>query len=146
MGKGSKPVAKAMLVCDKVITEAGTGKKSLIGIFENINAYKFPCAHHFLAVYVKLTDANGKYKFRLEMVDLEDNSVIGKGEIPEEIEINDPLVSRELIFNLAALKFKHPGKYEFRIRANDEVFGQKTFLVRQAQMPQRPGGEEAVEG
>ena len=83
MGKPPKPIVNAMLVCDKVITETGTNKKSLIGIFENINAYKFPCIHHFLAVYIKLTDANGRYKFRLELVDLENDSIVGK-DIPSQ--------------------------------------------------------------
>jgi len=137
MGKAAKPIANAMLVCDRVITEAGTNKKSLIGIFENISAYKFPCSHHFLAVYIKLTDARGKYKFRLELVELENNSVIGKAEIPKEIEINDPLKVHDLVFNLAVLKFRQPGKYEFRIYGNDEVFGQKTFLVNKLEKRQQ---------
>ena len=132
----AKPVVNAMLICDRVITEAGTNKKSLIGIFENISAYKFPCLHHFLAVYIKLTDANGKYRFRLELVDLENYSVIGRAEIPKEIEIKDPLRIHDLVFNLAALKFAHPGKFEFRIYGNDEVFGQKTFLINKVEKRQ----------
>lgn len=132
MKKPPKPVTNAMLICDKVITEARTNKKSLIGIFENISAHEFPCIHHFLSVYIKLTDANGSYKFRLELVDLEDNSAVGKTEIPEDIAIRDPLKTHELVFNLVGLKFAHPGKYEFRIFANDEIFGQKTFLVVQS--------------
>ncbi|MFC1644239.1 DUF6941 family protein [Candidatus Omnitrophota bacterium] len=140
MGKLPKPIVNAMLICDKVITETGTNKKSLIGIFENINAYKFPCIHHFLAVYIKLTDANGRYKFRLELVDLENDSIVGKAEMPKEVEINDPLRTHDLVFNLVALKFARPGKYEFRIYANDEIFGQKTFLVNKASERPRETG------
>jgi len=67
------PKANAMLICDSVITDKGTNKKSLIGVFEHINAFKFPCVHHSLAVYIKLTDARGKYRFRLELIDLQNN-------------------------------------------------------------------------
>ncbi len=133
MMKSPKPVVNAMLVCDRVITEAGTNKKSLIGIFENINAFTFPCEHHFLSVYIKLTDANGKYKFGLKLVDLENDSAIGGAEIPKEIEIRNPLATHDLVFNLAKIKFAHPGKYEFRIFANNIVFGHKTFLVHKAE-------------
>lgn len=133
------PKVNAMLICDKTITEAGTNKKSLIGIFENINAYNFPCTHPFLSVYIKLTDANGRYKFLLELVDLETDKPIGRGELPQAIDINDPLITRDLVFNLAALKFTHPGKYEFRIFANDQICGQKTFLVNKAKKKQNPG-------
>ena len=132
MVKSTKPIVNAMLICDKVITELGTNKKSLIGIFENINAFKFPCIHPFLTVYIKLTEANGKYNFRLELIDLLNDTCIGKGEIPKEIVINNPLSTHDLVFNLSSLKFFHPGKYEFRIFYNDEVFGQKTFLIKQS--------------
>jgi len=120
-----------MLICDKVINEAGTNKKSLIGIFESINVAKFPCVHQFLSVYIKLTDANGIYDFCLELYDLENGAVIGRTEMPGKADIKDPLTTHELVFNLNNLNFTHPGKYEFRLFANEEIFGQKTFLVSQ---------------
>ncbi|MEA1964604.1 MAG: hypothetical protein U9O41_05705 [Candidatus Aerophobetes bacterium] len=123
------PELNAMLICDQVITEKETNKKSLIGIFENISAHKFPFGHPSLSLYIKLTGAKGKYKFRLELVDLEKNIIIGKGETPETLNFDDPLRTFELVFGLKMLKFEHPGKYEFRIFANNEIFGQKTFQV-----------------
>ena len=126
-----KPVANAVLICDRVITEEGTKKKSLIGIFEKIGSTKFPCMHYFMAVYVKLTNALGKYVFRLELVDLDKDKVINKAEIAKEILIEDPLGTHELVFNLNGLKFDSPGKYEFRILANSITFGQKAFFVEE---------------
>jgi hypothetical protein len=125
------PKTNAMLICDYVITEEETHKKSLIGIFENIRAAQFPCIHHFLTVYIKLTDAKGDYRFRLELTDLKNNTVMGKSEIPEVIHFESPLATHELVFNLRNLRFDHPGEYEFRIFADDKIFGQKTFLVDQ---------------
>lgn len=135
MVEAPTPKTNAMLICDSVIIEAGTNKKSLIGVFENINAFKFPYVHHSLAVYVKLTVAKGSYRFRLELVDLRKDLVIGKTEIPKFIDIDNPLGTHELVFNLGELKFESAGEYEFRIFANDKAFGQKTFLVRK--MPKR---------
>ncbi|MFH1317874.1 MAG: hypothetical protein ABIH71_02525, partial [Candidatus Omnitrophota bacterium] len=77
------PKLNAMLLCDSIITEIGTNKKSLIGIFENITANNFPCKHFKLSVYIKFTSAQGKYNFRLELVDLSSNKIIGKGIMPE---------------------------------------------------------------
>ena len=48
-----KPHLNAMLICDTVITEVGTNKKSLIGLFENISASSFP-AYPSLSVFVNL--------------------------------------------------------------------------------------------
>lgn len=125
------PKANAMLICDYVITEHETGKKSLIGIFETISAGQFPVIHHTLSVYVKLTDANGNYRFQLDLVDLQNNQVLTKCEIPNELKITNPLKSSELVFNLHGLKFPHAGEYEFQIFSNGRIFGQKTFLVNE---------------
>ena len=123
------PKANAMLICDYVITEKTTNKKSLIGIFENIGAAHFPCRHNSLSVYVKLTEAHGSYRFRLELMDLKNYVSIGKTEMPQDIPIDNPLTSYQLVFNLNGLQFAHPGEYEFRIFANDKIFGQKSFVV-----------------
>jgi len=129
------PKANAMLICDYVITEQGTNKKSLIGIFEHIGTAQFPVVHHSLSVYVKLTEARGEYQFRLELADLKNDRVLSKGDLPGKIHINHPLETRELVFNFMGLKFEEPGQYEFRIYANDRIFGQKVFVV--SQVPNR---------
>jgi len=126
---GPTPKANAVLICDYVITEQGTNKKSLIGIFENINVKRFPCVHHSLSVYIKMTEGQGNYRFRLELVDLQDNQTVGGGELPNEINMPSPLRAHELVFNLKGLKFAHAGEYEFRIFSNDKIFGQKSFVV-----------------
>lgn len=123
-----KPHLNAMLICDTVITEVGTNKKSLIGLFENISASSFPCAHPSLSVFVKFTDALGIYKFALEFVNFYTDIVVAKTEIPE-IDVVDKLASYELVFNLHGIVFNEPGKYAFRIFANGEFVGQKPFMV-----------------
>jgi len=140
------PKTNAMLICDYVITERGTNKKSLIGVFENIGAATFPCTHFAMSVYVKLTDAQGSYRFRLDLVDLNEDKTLGKSEMPEEIQIPSPLVAHELVFNLRGVRFAHPGEYEFRIFANGNIFGQKKFIVEKAgpgmpEGPAEPGGK-----
>lgn len=128
-----KPVVKAILICDNIITEAVTNKKSLIGIFEQINARNFPTTHPLLGIYVKLTNAQGKYKFVLELIDSEADKKIGFSEIPE-IEVKDKLSVGELIFMLRGLTFGHAGSYEFRLLANGIVCenGTQRFEVKSA--------------
>lgn len=123
-----KPFKEAMLICDQIITESGTNKKSLIGIFENIGSSAVPFRHDSLSVYVKFTGALGEYQFQLELIDLTTNEVTGRG-VLEGFNAHDKLASHELVFNLKGLVFKNAGKYEFRIYANNEVFGAKTFIV-----------------
>ena len=135
------PSLKAMLTCDNIITEQGTGKKSLIGIFEKIYSSDFPCIHHSLSVYVNFTDALGKYNFRLELYDVEKEQVLARAEL-RDVSIPEKLGTGELAFNLRGLGFSHPGKYEFRIFANDRLFGIKSFFVEKVEVrgPQGPPG------
>lgn len=133
------PALNAMLVCDLVIREEVTGKTSLIGIFENVSAHQFPAQCGFLSVYVKLGDAQGEYGIRLELVQLEDLRVIGRGQF--RATFGDRMIPAELIFQIGNLVFEGRGHYEFRLYANDRWVGSKSLNVVQAAEP-RPQLEQ----
>ncbi len=121
------PVLNAMLICDLAIREEGTRKVSLIGIFENISAPQFPI-HQVLCVYAKLVDAEGEYQFRLELVRIDDLQILGQGEF--RVTFRDRMVPSEIVFNFDA-GFDHPGRYEFRLHANNKWVASKSFNVLQ---------------
>ena len=108
------PSRLAMLVADVAIREEGTGKVSLIGIFDQIRAGTFPMSHGQLVVYARMTDAEGHYEFRLQLVRLEDDLAAG-----------------EVIFQLGGLRFERAGRYEFRLHANGRYVGGCPFAVIQ---------------
>lgn len=122
------PVVKAFLVCDYVIHEQETNKKSCIGIFHQIHGAKFPCRHGQLSIYANITEAEGKYVFDLLLVNLADGKVIGTGSTPE-LDVPDRLQTAELAFALQNVVFPQPGKYEFRLIANKELIAQKEVSV-----------------
>ena len=121
------PSLNALLLCDHTIREHGTGKISLIGIFENISAARFPVVHRALSVYAKLGDAEGHYAIRLELVRLEDSHVVAEGAL--QASFADRMTPGELIFALENLALERPGRYEFRLYANDRFVAAKSFTV-----------------
>jgi hypothetical protein len=123
------PSLNAMLLCDHTIREQGTGKVSLIGIFENISAARFPVVHRSLSVYAKLGDAEGEYTIRLELVRLEDGHVVARGTL--RAAFADRMTPGELIFGLENLGLERPGRYEFRLHADDRFVAGKSFVVVQ---------------
>ena len=135
------PKINAMLLCDNIITEIGTKKKSLIGVFENIFSTQFPYKHYKLSVYVKFTSAQGKYKFKLELVDLSDNTIIGRG-FTDELYIQNKLGFYELEFGLMGLIFRHEGTYDFRLFADDKIFANKTVRVIKSEPKNSTATEE----
>jgi hypothetical protein len=116
-----------MVICDQAIREEGTGKISLIGIFENIHAGFFPIRHPSMAVYVQISDAQGEYDLRLELVRLDDMMTIGRGQ--GRASIGNRLQPSDILFNLLLLEFQRPGVYEFRLFANSRHLASKSFRV-----------------
>jgi hypothetical protein len=121
------PSLNAMLLCDQTIREHGTGKISLIGVFENITSVHFPVVHRALAVYAKLADAEGDYTIRLELVRLDDGQVVTGGKL--QASFPDRISPGELVFALEDLGLERPGRYEFRLYANERFVAGKSFTV-----------------
>ena len=120
------PSVIAILLCDRIIVEAVTDKKTLIGIFERINVpapAKIP-----LAFYARMTDAEGEYKFRVDAVSLRNNSLVARLET-SPIQIQSRLGVMELALNLPPVTFPVSGRYEFQLHGNDVFLGHVTVDV-----------------
>jgi hypothetical protein len=137
------PLLHAMLVCDVTIRDAATGKVSLVGIFETIQAFTFPVVHPALCVYVNLTDLLGQYTMRLDLTRIDDDVSQRLGEMT--VTFTDPMQPAEVIFDLRDLVFERPGRYEFRLSANGRYVGGKPFTVVRAvaSPPAAPSGPAA---
>ena len=85
--------------------------------------------HASLCVYANLSDAQGHYRLRLELVRGNDMTVIGRGE--GNFNVLDRMLPAEVLFELQGLIFDRPGRYEFNLYANDEYVGRKSFDVLQ---------------
>ena len=132
-----KPEPIALIVCDQVITDQKTNKKSLIGVFNNISAANFPCHHPALSIFVSVTDGPDRTRAAIRIVK-EDNqhdpleeSVVF--ESSGEIQFPNPLVVVELIFEIVNLQFAEPGRYRIEFRCDDEIVLQRPFQVTQIQ-------------
>jgi hypothetical protein len=131
------PVLKAFLVCDQIIQDAQSGKKSLIGVFHELKSTRFPAVHPQLWIYANLTDAHGKYAFEIRLLDVAEGKVLGRG-APPPIEIPDPLQVTELSAQLRNVTLPSPGTYEFQLHANDQLVATKAIRVSEIQVPQAP--------
>ena len=112
------PVLVASLVCDVAVQEPATGKRSLIGIFDRLHAVAFPASRP-MTVYIKLTDALGEYKLRLQFV----NTRTGKtlGDATGELTSESALQAVDAHVSFPVVQFPDPGRYEFRVFA-DEIY------------------------
>ncbi len=123
-----KPILKAMLLCDQTLVEEGTHKRSLIGLFDRVKAPQFPSVHGSMSVYVQFREIEGVFDFTLELYDLAEDKALHKAMV-NNFQVQEKSRDCELVFNLLAVRFGHPGEYEFRIYVNETIFGQKSFQV-----------------
>ena len=128
MTGGSTPYPLAILLCDQIIVDEISKKKTIVGIFDLIYAEKFPAEHRPLSVYVRLTDAEGQYAFRMDYVQVKNDKLLAQTEIPG-VSINDRLKAHELIMQFPPIKIPEPGEYEFRLWANDRYIGRMKFTA-----------------
>ena len=136
------PSVQAFLVCDQVIEDSQTKKKSLIGIFTHLQAASFPFQHTQMGLYFCLTDAEGTYHFDIDLAYINTEQLVCRATLPN-IVIADRLQISDFGINIPSLMFPAPGRYEFRLRMEGHLIAQKDFNViemssRQTQEPSGP--------
>jgi len=129
-----KPSVQAFLVCDCVIEDSLTKKKSLIGLFTHLQAMAFPFQHQQLGLYFCMTDAEGTYHFDIDLVYINTDQLVCRASLPN-IVIGDRLQISDFGINIPALGFPAPGRYEFRLRMDGRMIAQKDFNVIQVSPP-----------
>jgi hypothetical protein len=113
-------------MADRIIAEAGSNKKTLVGVYCNIQAQRLP-AKRKLNLYIEVVDAQGVYDFFAEVVHLESGSTIAHGVI-DRVEVNDRLSPLELVLSVPA-SFSEYGAYEFRLMHGTGVVANRRFRV-----------------
>ena len=126
------PFMGAALVCDAIAVDSNSGKKSLIGIFDQINALEFP-TQRFVTLYFRISDAQGRYQMNVKFVSLRDGKVLS--ETTQEIFLEDRLMQNELVWVIPPLEVPTPGKYEFQLWANSAFVG--SALITAEVIPQQ---------
>jgi hypothetical protein len=118
------PVLIAVLVCDTTAEDPTTKKKSLIGIFDRLWAVRFPTQRP-VSVYVRLTDAEGFYQFKVKFVQTDTGVTLA--EATGEANFEERLTGSDLVLAFPPLPMPAPGRYEFQVWFNDVFLG-STFL------------------
>lgn len=124
------PSVVAILLCDSVINDAYTSKKTLVGLFQNLVAPNFPL-NAKIWFFARLTDAQGKYAFRVVFVHLDEDRRLQEYVTPE-LEAATRLGFVELALEMGGLLLPKPGTYEFQLFANDVYIGRTVMTALEA--------------
>jgi len=121
----TKPTLLAFLICDLIIVDENSKKKTLVGVFSDITVPGFPCVHQSMALYFSLTNAEGTYDFIIRLVHSDSDTQIGEARMSANI--IDITKKSDFGFNVPPIKLLKEGRYEFQLWADGELLGRQEF-------------------
>lgn len=125
--KNTKPVVLAMVICDTIIDDKMTNKKSLIGIFNNIWACELPVVHPKFNIYLSLTDGYGSYLGKLVCVLADENKQIFQ--LDCKVDFPSPEQIVELNYEFVGIKFPLFGNYHFEFWVENQLLSTRRFTI-----------------
>lgn len=124
------PKLLAALICDQVIRDRTTLKPSLIGVFSDIHASKFPVVHPRMALFFQLTNGHGKVELTIKLVDVGNNEEEIHKPIKGEVTFQDARQTLEIEIAVLNVSIQHEGEYRVQIFSGSDLLGERKFYVR----------------
>ncbi|MFH1747448.1 MAG: hypothetical protein ABIG44_10440 [Planctomycetota bacterium] len=121
------PTLVSLLICDQVIDDRITSKKSAIGLFNTVLVPKAPTVIHQIVIMASLTEIETRVVLELRLVRDADNAVLFQTQGP--VEAPTPLATVDLVFNMQGVRIPTFGQYAFEVLCVGEVLGRRRFQV-----------------
>jgi hypothetical protein len=133
-----RPTLVSLLICDQVIDDRLTNKKSAIGLFNAVMVREFPASINQMVVLAAMTEIQGTVAITFRLVRDTDNAVVLEG--TESVAAPNPLATIDLLFNLHGIRIPQAGQYGVELLSGGALLGRRRFQVLQQQRPGE-GGE-----
>ena len=134
-----RPLVLALVLCDQIITEQLTLKKSLIGAFNSVGFESLPAFYPRMCVYAALTNGQGQTVAMLRCVCMDTPDGIGRTlwEVNAPIAFDNPNQVVEMCFELNKIAFDVAGLHSFELSCGGELLLERRFHVNV--QPDGPG-------
>jgi hypothetical protein len=134
------PVVQAMLLADHIHIDPGTGKRYILGTYNQLMATHFPHAVPRLCLFVALTEAHGPTMLRLRVVDMDEEM----GTLVESAHPAPMYHPNDLYYFSFTLSvvFPTPGLYRIQLFADNEFLRELRLQVGLRPPAGRPLSEE----
>src|SRR5437762_2474031 len=93
------PTLVSILLCDQVIDDKITNKKSAIGLFNMVLVQSLPTAIQQVAVLATITEITSRVRIELRLVRDSDNAVLFSTNGPVPMDSPNPLAMVDLVFS-----------------------------------------------
>jgi hypothetical protein len=127
------PYLVGILLCDQVVVDQGTLKKTVVGIHDRLFALQLPTARP-CGLYARFADLGGDYRLLIRVVRLAGQSEELIMAMEGDVKAPNPLVHTELALNLPVIQYPQLGKYEFQVFLNDIFMGRAVLTVERMEV------------
>lgn len=124
-----KPNLQFSVLCDDVRREEN-GKFILIGLFEAINAKKFPATHIALFVVNRWCKGEGTFVQKIRIVNSKDKAIVFQTD-DQPFELADIDKHHTLISRFSNLVFPMPGKYWVEVLLDKELILNYPIILKE---------------
>jgi len=121
------PTLVSLLICDQVIDDRLTNKKSAIGLFNTITTHSIPARLPQVTIMATLTEVRGRTPLELRLVRDSDNEVVMQ--TSGYVDSPDPLAIVDLVFGLQGIKLPEAGQYAFELLSGGALLGRRRFQL-----------------
>jgi hypothetical protein len=139
MIKKPLPIPLSMVICDMIIEDKKTGKKSLIGMFSTVTTAQVPCLVSRFGVFISLTEGIGEYACSLRCVRSADNHVLA--ETKGNVKFSDRAEVVEISLDITGLTVPEFGDYRLELYCDSALLISRKFMVAQLPPPPAPPEE-----
>jgi hypothetical protein len=130
----AEPVFLGLLAADKVITEEGNRKKTIVGTFTNLHTKTFPAVFPPWAIYASVTNISGEHSFSVNVANPTTEMVVFSA--GGTLNVKEPKAVVELAIPVAAARFPEEGTYTIIFNVDGYPVGSRTLNVSRAQKAQ----------
>jgi hypothetical protein len=122
------PSALALIICDQMITDERSKKKTLVGIFNNLNVKGVPAFLTSMVVFVSVRGGAGTYTAKLRLCHQDTDETVM--ELGGSVIFQNPFHVVEIAYNLINLRFVQSGPHCFEFYCNEELILSRPFKVQ----------------
>lgn len=131
----SPPSVVSLIVCDQILDDRLSNKKSAIGLFNTILVSTLPVRVPPISVMAAVTSIRGRVDLELRLVrDADDLVVLSTS---GAIEAASPLATVDLVFTLQNIQFPTAGQYAFEILAGAALLSRRKLHIVH-KLPEQP--------
>jgi hypothetical protein len=132
------PALVSLIICDQIIDDRLSNKKSAIGLFNAVLVPRVPAALSQVTVLASLTEIKQQADIELRLMRDSDNLVLfGAG---QAVQAASPLATVDIVFALQGIRIEQAGPYAIELRCAGEILGRRRFQV--FDRSQQQGGQQ----